>query len=184
MSSYGLVCHWFGQWRSSCLGINILIIAHKKEPEFEQGELRQLVRRRFATGTSPITCISASQFSSRIIAVGNTAGYVRLIDLKYGDDADLFDAESELGVGSSPLEETEYKTLFRSRMFPTSVKKVIFDPTGKFLLCVSGQHAFVVEVFSAFKIVGCITFSGELQSATWNYTGFEDDISGVFILTF
>jgi hypothetical protein len=63
------------------------------EPEVIQGELRQFIRRRFNVGNSAITCIAASQYSSRIVAVGNSTGYVRIIDLRYGDDSDLFDAE-------------------------------------------------------------------------------------------
>jgi hypothetical protein len=140
-----------------------------------QGELRQFVRKRFNVGSNPITCIAASQFSSRIVAVGNHAGYVRIIDLKYGDDSDLFDQEE--GVEYEPIpESTEYKTLFRSRLFPTSVEKILFDPTGKYLLCVAGNgKVFVLEVHSEFKILGSVDYSGEFQSATWNYEGVEQE---------
>jgi WD40 repeat protein len=139
-----------------------------------QGELRQFIRRRFNVGNNPITCIAASQYSSRLVAVGNSNGYVRIIDLKYGDDSDLFDQEE--GVEYAPIPEgTDYKTLLRSRLFPTAVEKVIFDPSGKFLLCVSGNGtAFILEVYSEFKVLGSVEYSGDFQSATWNYEESEE----------
>lgn len=89
------------------------------------GELRQSVRRKYTVGSSPITCIAASQYSSRLVAVGNSSGYIRLIDLKYGDDYDLFDIEDEKELPENP-ESLDHKTLLRARLFPSRVEKVSF----------------------------------------------------------
>jgi hypothetical protein len=94
--------------------------------------------------------------------------------LKYGDDSDLFDTEEGVEYATIP-EGTDYKTLMREKLFPTGVEKVLFDPSGKFLLAVSGDgNAFVIECFKEFKIIGRVEYSGDFKGATWNFEGKGD----------
>lgn len=52
----------------------------------------------------------------------------------------------------------------------------MFDPTGNFLLaCSNSGYAALIEVKEDFKVIGLIEFTGEFQSAAFNYEEYEEE---------
>ncbi|KAJ3299843.1 Cilia- and flagella-associated protein 43 [Borealophlyctis nickersoniae] len=111
--------------------------------QFWNTETRSLMRESTVPGE--LTAAAASPFST-VLAVGSATGVVRIYDA--GDD--------------------QMRLLMRERAHSGRVNKLLFDPSGRYLVSIGADSSvYLYEIFTQFSVVGYLTTSATPAGCAW-----------------
>ncbi|KAI8612803.1 hypothetical protein BC830DRAFT_1230957 [Chytriomyces sp. MP71] len=141
---------------------DVLVTAHNLPNVIQFWDMETQVGTHKLAIEGEIATIAVNPMSS-VIAVGTKAGFVRLYDVAF--------AKSD-----------EARLLMRIRVSRMVIKKVTFDPTGRFLLAFGHESsASIFDVFNKCKPVGLISdIPGSIVTAVWDLEESEDPESETY----
>ena len=131
------------------------------------------VKYKFNLDNCNLSSISASPFSSNLLAVGSAQGYVRVLrfsGIDHGRSTDKVD-KIEDNISSTPSMDV----VFREKLHEDKVESLIFDPSGRYLITTANDHkCFLIDAMNGFKVLGYFVFRGKLRGVTINQVALPD----------